>query len=416
MRLSKKLIITVNEAEANMIGHMTYAARKLWNVCNYERHNYKELGLEKAPNWYSQKKSFRENLWFKNLPSQTAQEVCKVLDKSWKSFYALKKTSGIENPRPPRYKQDNIPITYMQNGIKRENDSIRLSISKAMKQYMQETYAIDVDYLYLRNPCFRDIENIKQIKLYPPEKGKMELILVYEVPDVEMLPDNGKYLSIDLGVHNLMTCYSTDGDTFIVGREYFSIARKYDKEITRVQAQWYKVQADAGVKYPKASKHIKAIHTKKNHCLNDYLHKTTRWLADYCKENDLHTVIIGDMTGIRDGKDFGNVTNQTFHALPFKRICELLSYKLALFGITLVVQCEAYSSQCSPLSPSVSKENAVKSNRVKRGLYKDKGHAWNADTVGAYNILRLYLNRSGMPYESMPALLNGNPHIAKVAV
>lgn len=416
MKLSKKLIVSVDEAEANIIGHMTYAARKLWNVCNYERHNYKKIGLEKAPSWYSQKKNFRENFWFKNLPSQTAQEVCKVLDKSWKSFYALKKSGGVENPCPPKYKQENIPITYMQNGIKRDGDTIRLSISKAMKQYMQSTYAIDADYLYLRNPCFGDIENIKQIKLYPPQKGGVEIILVYEVPDVEMLPNNGKYLSIDLGIHNLMTCYSTDGNTFIVGREYFSIARKYDKEIARVQEQWSKVQANAGVKYLKSSKHIKALHRKKKNCLNDYLHKTTRWLVDYCKEHDLHTVIIGDITGIRKGKNLGHVTNQKLHALPFKKIHDLLSYKLALCGITLVSQDEAYSSQCSPLSPSVSKAHAKKGNRVKRGLYNDSGYSWNADTVGAYNILRLYLNGNGMAYESMPAFLNGNPYIAKVAV
>ena len=62
---------------SNIIGHMCYAASKLWNVCNYERHHYKELGLEKYPDWYYQKKAHKENLWYKQLPSQTAQETCK---------------------------------------------------------------------------------------------------------------------------------------------------------------------------------------------------------------------------------------------------------------------------------------------------------------------------------------------------
>ena len=78
---------------------MCYAASKLWNVCNYERHHYKELGLEKYPDWYYQKKAHKENLWYKQLPSQTAQETCKQLDKAWKSFYVLKKTGGIKAPR-----------------------------------------------------------------------------------------------------------------------------------------------------------------------------------------------------------------------------------------------------------------------------------------------------------------------------
>lgn len=62
---------------------MCYAAYKLWNVCNYERRNYKELDLPVAyPDWYYQKKAHKNNIPFKSLPSQTAQEVCKLLDKS----------------------------------------------------------------------------------------------------------------------------------------------------------------------------------------------------------------------------------------------------------------------------------------------------------------------------------------------
>lgn len=416
MLLSKRTTVRINGVESNVIGHMTYAARKLWNSCNYERYNYKMLGMADAPTWYSQKKAFKDSLWFKSLPSQTAQEVCKVLDKSWKSFYALKKSGGIENPQPPRYKQDNIPITYMQNGIRKDADTVRLTISKALKEYMLTAYAIDADYLYLRNRCFKDIENIKQIKLYPPERCEVVVILVYEVPDVEILPDNGRYLSIDMGIHNLMTCYdSTSGKAFILGREYFSISRKYDKELTRVQSQWYQVQSDAGVKYPKSSKHIRALHEKKRNCLNDYLHKLTRWIADYCRDKDIHSVVIGDITGIRENNDMGHVTNQKLHSLPYKRIRELLSYKLAIYGITLIAQDEAYTSQCSPLSPVVSKDYATKANRIKRGLYKDGDHIWNADAVGAYNILRLYLQKKAC-YSSIPVFQTDYPHIVKVAV
>lgn len=72
MLLSHKTIIQLNEKESNIVGHMNYAAYKLWNVCNYERNNYKELGLEKYPDWYAQKSSHKNDMWFKSLPSQTA--------------------------------------------------------------------------------------------------------------------------------------------------------------------------------------------------------------------------------------------------------------------------------------------------------------------------------------------------------
>ena len=56
MLLSKKTSIKVSQEYANVIGHMCYAASKLWNVCNYERQHYKEMGMEKYP-------EIRQKLW-----------------------------------------------------------------------------------------------------------------------------------------------------------------------------------------------------------------------------------------------------------------------------------------------------------------------------------------------------------------
>ncbi len=59
MLLSHRTSVNIRPEYSNMIGHMCYAASKLWNVCNYERRRYKELGLEKYPDWYYQKKAHR---------------------------------------------------------------------------------------------------------------------------------------------------------------------------------------------------------------------------------------------------------------------------------------------------------------------------------------------------------------------
>ena len=34
-----------------ILKHMSYSAAKLWNVGNYEKRNYRLLGLEKFPDW-----------------------------------------------------------------------------------------------------------------------------------------------------------------------------------------------------------------------------------------------------------------------------------------------------------------------------------------------------------------------------
>ena len=98
--------------------------------------------LEKYPDWYYQKKAHKGNLWYKQLPSQTAQETCKQLDKAWRSFYVLKKTGGIKDPNPPHFKQGNIPVTYMQMGLRHEkgSDQLRLSLPKDLKRSFQNAF------------------------------------------------------------------------------------------------------------------------------------------------------------------------------------------------------------------------------------------------------------------------------------
>lgn len=62
MLLTHETTIVLNKNDANIVGHMCYAAYKLWNVCNYERTNYKNLGLEKYPDWYYQKSKHKDDL------------------------------------------------------------------------------------------------------------------------------------------------------------------------------------------------------------------------------------------------------------------------------------------------------------------------------------------------------------------
>lgn len=408
-----KLKLTTNGA--NIVGHLGYAAFKFWNVLNYERLHYKEMGLKEYPDWYYQKKAHKDNFFARNLPSQTAQQVAKLLEEAWNSYFALLKNGKIKNPHPPRFKQDKMPVIFIQNAIVQNGGNIRLSLPKQLKEFMKQEYGIDDNYLYLSNPVFEGIDSIKQIKLYPPDvNGECRCLVIYEVDDSVMKEDNGNYLSIDLGINNLMTCYSNvSGETFIVGRKYLSLERKYLKQIERIQSQWYLAQKKKGVEYPKSSKHIMRLYEKKNNCINDYIHKITREVISYCLTNNINTVVVGDITGIREGFNKGSELNQKMHSLPFKKLVDKLTYKAEDAGIIVIQQKECYTSQCSPLSPSVSSKYATGEKRVKRGVYIDGEREWNADCVGAYNILRLYGQKSKKEIHMEPIK---TPYVVKVAV
>lgn len=90
--------------------------------------------------------------------------------------------------------------------------------------------------------------------------------------------------------------------------------------------------------------------------------------------------------------------DSTGRSFLLKRFLDITHYydKVKLYGIKLIRQKESYSSQCSPKSEKVGKAFAQKQNRKYRGLYVDGTDIYNADCVGAYNILRLYLQKENI--------------------
>lgn len=409
MILTKKIVFKPKKEELIVLNSLSHSSAKLWNIGNYEKRNYKSLGFDKFPDWYNQKKRLKDELWYKNLPSQTAQDTLDTLHKSWKSFFKLKKTGGIKNPKPPRFKK-HFNFTFLNNGYKIIDDNtIRFSLSKQMKEYLLSN-DIDLKYLTLKIKDFSRVNGkIKTIEFKPLPNGKYQINIAYEIEDIPLLEDNSHYLSIDIGLKNLFTCYDNVGKSFIVkGNKYLEISKYFNKKIAYYQGIANSQQIAEGSKYGKSTKRINKLYNKKQLQLNHFFHSATKMIVNYCTENDIAKVVIGDIKGIRENSNLGKATNQKLHSLPYERIYSLLTYKLRMKGIELIKQNEAYSSQVSPFADKVNKSNASKNKRKHRGLYIDKQTLFNADSVGAFNILRLYEQKAKKGI-SMPLKGLSNP-------
>ena len=397
-------ILNPNKKQQLILGHLTYATSKLWNVANYERRNWNKQSGIKYPDWYEQKKKLKDHFWYKNLPSQTAQELLKQLDESWKSFYKLIQTGGIENPKPPKYKYQPFNIRYLNNGFKLlDNRTLRLSIPKQLKTYLSDNFNITDKYLFIDIPVPIS-GTLKIVEIIPERSNKYRVNLIVELPDAKIREDNSVYMSIDLGINNLITAYISTGKTYIIsGRQLLSINRYFDKKIAYYKSISDSQQVAKGIKYPKQSKRVQQLYAKRQKQITHVLHTATKSLIDIADRNNVCKIIIGDITNIREDNSMGKVNNQKLHKWPFKRIKDCIKYKAENKGITVEMQEESYTSQCSPYTPQVAKEYAKKSNRKYRGLYKDNDNQiFNADCVGAYNILRKYLCRIE---KSIPAVV-----------
>ena len=417
MRLVHSFFYKPNKYESLILGYLTYSSARLFNVGLYERYEYKKLGYETMPNWYEQKRNLKNDIWFKSLPSQTAQDVLQRLDEGFKSYIKLLKTKGIKNPDGPHYKKkgSHYNIKYLNNSFKLIGNKIRLMIPNGLVNHLIEKgFIIKDKFLYIK--LKKTINNIKQIEIKYLNDYEYEFKIIYEIDDVELKKDNGRYVSIDMGINNLITAYDNKGYSFIIkGNSYQNTLYYYNKKVAYYQSLEAKLKNISDVNINISTKRIKKLHIIKKRKIDHILHTSTKKIVDYCINNEINTVIIGDIKGIRKDNNTGKNNNQKLHSLPFKQFYDKLSYKLKRNGINLKCQKESYSSGCSPTSIDVSKEYYKKTNRVKRGLYKENNIIYNADSVGAYNIMRIYKKEKGINL-TMPIIGLSNPKTINVSV
>ena len=424
MLLTYQFELRVNETMSIILGHLSYAASKLYNVGNYERKEYKSLGFDIMPDWYDQKKRLKDNIWYKSLPSQTSQDVLARLSEAWNSYFALKSRYEYRKekghlkeyegePHSPYYKKDgsHTNFKYLQNSIKVIDNEIRFSIPKRLKEHLKERYDIKKDFFYIS--LKKSFSIIKQVEFSYMAKNRYKVYIIYEEDIKPLKEDNKHYISIDIGTKNLLTVYDNNGFSFIVsGASIQNTSYYFSKRIAYYQSNYDKcyLHHKKGV----STKRIKRLYELKNKRINIILHRTSKYVVDYCNNNDISKVIIGDVTGILHQKKKFNTNkdkhryNQNIRAICFARIYHYLSYKLKKEGIELIIIDEAYSSGCSPKSLRVSKDYYDKSQRIKRGLFKDGRDIYNSDAVGAYNIMRLYRQNFSLDFD-MPIKGLSNP-------
>ncbi|MCL6479415.1 MAG: transposase [Peptococcaceae bacterium] len=170
-----------------------------------------------------------------------------------------------------------------------------------------------------------------------------------------------------------------DGYSFIApGGELLALDRYFQKEKAKCTKS--------------ASRHCIELNTKWGRQRNHYLHTLTKWLVNLAVAHNVSTILVGELKGIRSDKDWGDKGNQKLHAWPFSKMVTLLTYKAALVGIRVVKVPEKDSSTTCPVCGKKDK-----TARVHRGLFAHCGYVFNADLVGASNILQRYLREAGIP-------------------
>lgn len=380
----------LSKSDYETLREMCRYSNSLYNVALYNIRQY--YFVEKRfLNYESNYHLCKENENYKLLQAGISQQILKVADRSFKSFFNL-----VKKAKKGDYRFQNIDIPHYK-------------VKGGLFNLILSTNAINIRDGYLKVPMSREFskthkdikipfpakledKEIKEVRICPMYEGRYFKIQYCYKEDVEDLSLNkGNALAIDLGITNLATCVTNNGTSFIMdGRKIKSINQYWNKQIAYLQS----VADKQGIK--KTSK-MQKLTMQRNNRIKDCINKTARYIVNYCIANDIGNIVCGYNPDFQRKSNIGKTNNQKFVQIPYGVFRNTIQNLCERYGITYLEQEESYTSKASFLdnddipiyNPNSTDKYTFSGKRIHRGMYQTKeGKLINADLNGALNILR----------------------------
>ena len=375
-----------------IIDDLCWKSKNMYNFGNYivrqefiSTSKEKEQGLRESANWIQYNKLFtlcKESEPYREFGSNVGQATLRKLDKNWKSYFSAIKDWSKHNdkylgmPKMPKY----LP---KENGrYECDLDNNKFKVIDGYVYFCWKPLKVMNNHFMSNIP---DGSKLYQIRFVPRNSEYiMEVVYEIDVPDIEDV--SKRIASIDLGVDNLLTITTNCGVKPLVinGRPIKSMNQYYNKKISEMRSD---LKKRTGNDWSNAMQQLTA---KRNNKVDDYIHKSTKMVIDFCKDNNIDTLVCGYNRGWKQESDMNKRVNQNFIGIPYLSIIQRLEYKCETEGIIFKSTEESYTSGTSFLDKEEPiKENYDKSRRVHRGLFvTSNGEEINADVNGSYQIMK----------------------------
>lgn len=342
----------------------------------------------------------RKELYGKNLPNQSIQQCLKMavhdVQTCFESLkqYKVNPSAFTGKPKLTKYCKSERKTFIMTNQdcvlYEQTDGTYKLKLP-----YITRQYKIMLDIPYLPD----DFKKLKEVRIVP-YYDTYKLELVYECKEKERSFNSTKVASIDPGVDNLVTLVTEDESLVINGKVIKSKNQWYNKRAAELNGLLDKMYKTS--KHPD-SKQLINLWKKRSLWMDNYLHKVSRYIVDYCVEREIGILVLGLNKNWKQECSIGKANTQNFVQIPHSRLYSMIQYKAETEGIKVVLQEESYTSKASYLDndliPTYDPESNVKHSfsgkRVKRGLYRaSDGTLVNADINGAANIYRKHFEKT----------------------
>lgn len=369
MILSERHIIKQSNNYYKELDNLCYLSKNLYNSALYAiRQHY--FNTKQYLNKFELINQFTKNNQqdYIALPRKVSQQIIYQVDQNFKSFFNSLKSKNINHKVSiPKYldKNGRFEVIYTNQAVS----------NKLLKENKLQLSGLKEFILPIKH------NNIKQSRII--HRGNHLIIeILYEVKEKEYI-NNNRYCSIDLGINNLCTIGSNVIKPIIInGKPLKSINQYYNKKLATLKSKQKLKQFN--------KQKIQKLNFKRNNKINDYLHKSSRYIVNHLVSNNITNLVIGLNKEWKQETNIGKVNNQNFVQIPHSKLIEMLKYKCQLEGINVIVREESYTSKCSFIdNESICKHENYLGKRIKRGLFVSKEkRIINADLNGALNILK----------------------------
>ena len=271
----------------------------------------------------------KDNENYKLLGTDLAQQIMKVVDRNFKSFFALiskakSRSYQFNQIRLPHYLPKDELFSLIIPRIKIKDGYFDIPMSPAFKR---EHGKIKIQFPTNLNPA-----TIKEIRIHPKFNGEyFDMEYVYETETQALNLNQDEFLSVDLGLDNLATCITNTGASFIIdGKKLKSYNQWWNKENARLQSikDLQKIKSVTRKQF--------FITRKRNNRINDYLNKTVRIIVNYCLEHDIGNIVVGYNLDWKRNINIGNQNNQNFVNIPHGNLRQKLQSLCERYTINYV--------------------------------------------------------------------------------
>jgi len=354
----------------------------LLSSCVYNSANYvvrqQFFNKEKVSNFRDLQVKLQKSDDYVLLGRSYALPRLQVYGETNSARFKLINSKSQDNVGLPKYYKNRKTNTTLPSYLVMDSSQYSLSKTKAtipLSRAMRKKYSVKsfkLDYngvLKWKGKQQRGQIHFKNGKFYMYQSVEL---------DTPKLKETGISAGIDLGIKNLFAIHLSTGEDKLIGR-----VRHY-RQWTYYAQLIASEQSELSKQNKRTSKRLSNLFALRTRWQENLYKNLTSSVFRFLNKHNVDTLYVGDVTGIRENKDWGHKGNRMLHNYwTYDTLYKMIANHCESDGINLSIDDESYTSSTCPICYEMDKSS--KHDRI--FICKMCGHFGHRDLFGAEMIM-----------------------------